>query len=135
MWVLLACGSTGGVIAFAIVFGFVSGAYVSLLPSVNVSVRSTPSPRALSPSADARSCDAQFAKSLAEVGIRIGLPFALLGIAALVGAPISGALLGSGPDFAWWKASTFSGTVMFAGVALTLVARGMQAKRKGTQLV
>lgn len=45
-WILLACGSTGGIIVFAILYGFFSGAYVSLLPSVNVA----------------------FARSLAEVG-------------------------------------------------------------------
>ena len=45
-WILLACGSTGGIVAFAILYGFFSGAYVSLLPSVNVA----------------------FARSLAEVG-------------------------------------------------------------------
>ena len=68
MWILLACGSPTGVVLFAIFFGFFSGAvsrssypcvallimsalqYISLLPSVNAS----------------------FARSVHEIGIRIG---------------------------------------------------------------
>lgn len=65
----------------------------------------------------------------------MGLPFVLISIAALVGSPITGALLGNGPDFHWWKASTFSGITGLTGCALITTARFMQAKRKGTQKV
>ena len=150
MWILLACGSPTGVVLFAIFFGFFSGAvsrssypcvallimsalqYISLLPSVNAS----------------------FARSVHEIGIRIGthgsasglhsllrllkisgLPFAVLSIGALVGTPITGALVGNGPDFHWWKASTFSGILCVTGSGFLLIARMMQARRKGTQKV
>lgn len=73
-FVFLACGSTGGIIGFAIVFGFFSGAYVSLLPSIQ----------------------AGFARNVQEIGVRLGLPFTLLSIGALVGTPISGKSFASG---------------------------------------
>lgn len=75
MFILLACGSVGGVICFAIFFGFFSGAYVSLLPSVTAS----------------------FARSVGEIGVRMGVSFAVVGVAALLGTPISGWLIGNGP--------------------------------------
>jgi hypothetical protein len=65
----------------------------------------------------------------------MGLPFVALAVAALVGSPITGKLLGNGPDFHWWKASTFSGVTGLMGFTLISLARFMQAKRKGTQKV
>lgn len=65
----------------------------------------------------------------------MGLPFVALSVAALIGSPITGKLLGDGPDFHWWKASTFSGVTGLTGFTFLLVARFMQAKRKGTQKV
>ena len=43
----------------------------------------------------------------------MGIAFAVSAIAGLVGAPISGALLGD--DYAWWKPAVFAGvrTPMF----------------------
>ena len=65
---MLGCGSTAGIVCFSIFFGFFSGAYVSLLASI----------------------EASFAKNIGEIGIRLGLPFAVLSIGALIGAPIAG---------------------------------------------
>ena len=45
-----------------------------------------------------------------------------------------GELIGSGP-FVWWKGSVFAGTVVFFGCGLLFLARQMQAKRKGRQIV
>jgi len=111
-WIMLACGSAGGVMAFSAIYGFFSGAYVSLLPSVLIS----------------------FARGLHEIGVRMGLPFVLIAIGALIGSPICGTLIGSS-DFVWWKGATFAGVCILVGSALLMYARMLQAKRKGTQIV
>ncbi|KZT61346.1 MFS general substrate transporter [Calocera cornea HHB12733] len=90
--------SVGAVVVFCLLYGFFSGAYVSLL---------TPLMAVLS-------------DHFAEMGIRMGFAFACVGLAALVGTPIDGALIGSGPIYSWWKAEVFS------GVRLLSLQRGIR---------
>jgi len=59
--------NTGGIIAFAIFYGFFSGAYISLLPGCLTSL-SRPG----------------------ELGVRMGLAWGVVAIAALTGPPIAG---------------------------------------------
>ncbi|KAL7007999.1 hypothetical protein EMMF5_002648 [Cystobasidiomycetes sp. EMM_F5] len=110
-WVMLACNNPGGIMAFSAIYGFFSGAYVSLLASVQVG----------------------FANSPFEIGIRVGLPFVLIAVGGLVGSPIIGELVGSGPTFYWWKGATFAGVTCLFGAFLIFTARAMHAKRRGTQ--
>ena len=63
--------STGALIVFALIYGFFSGAFVSLPPSTLV---------ALSP-------------DLSKVGTRIGMGFSVSSLGVLVGSPVGGALL------------------------------------------
>ncbi|RPD55506.1 MFS general substrate transporter [Lentinus tigrinus ALCF2SS1-7] len=97
---LFGATTTPGVIVVAVLFGFSSGAYVSLIP---------PMLGLLSP-------------DLSELGLRMGLAFSLVGISMLVGTPIFGALLGTGGSaggpLVWWKALVFAGVSTSSRVPL-----------------
>ncbi|KIJ15146.1 hypothetical protein PAXINDRAFT_163133 [Paxillus involutus ATCC 200175] len=49
----------------------------------------------------------------AELGVRLGVGFAVTGVGALIGSPISGALLTS--RYIWWAPALFSGAIALAG--------------------
>jgi len=104
--------NTAGVIVFSILFGFFSGAYVSLTPG----------------------CFAALSSHVGEMGFRLGVAWAIIAFAALTGTPISGALLGD-KVFTWWKPTVWSGVVTLAGSVLLVIARGMHAKSVGKSKV
>ncbi|KZP00819.1 MFS general substrate transporter [Calocera viscosa TUFC12733] len=101
------------VIIFCLLYGFFSGAYISLMGPMFAAMADHPS----------------------EMGARMGLAFALVGVAALVGTPIDGALVGNGPDYVWWKAIVFSSIVMLAGCGFGLVGGILLAKKRGKRWV
>ncbi|KAF8755950.1 MFS general substrate transporter [Rhizoctonia solani] len=103
--------SSAALIIFSILYGFFSGAYVSLISPVFISL----------------------ANGFHEIGIRMGIAFAIVGFAGLTGTPIAGALLTH--ELTWWKPIVFSGVVVMGGCIMLVIARGIQAKRKGTGLV
>ncbi|KAF8520548.1 MFS general substrate transporter [Gautieria morchelliformis] len=101
----------GGVTIFAILYGFFSGAVLSLFsPAI-----------------------ASFASDVSEIGVRLGLTFFVASIAYLIGPPISGALLTN--QYHWSRAIIFNGTIMLASLPFLLVSRFMQARRKMTPRV
>ncbi|KAH9942699.1 MFS general substrate transporter [Amylocystis lapponica] len=77
--------STGAVIIFSILYGCISGAFVSLVPPLM----------------------AAFARDLDEIGVRIGLCYFIISFAILTGTPITGALLSSKDQ--WSRPIIFSG--------------------------
>ncbi|KAF8596146.1 MFS general substrate transporter [Ceratobasidium sp. AG-I] len=103
--------SSGALIVFSILYGFFSGAYISLISPIFISL----------------------SKNMQEIGIRLGLAFTILGAAALVGTPIAGALLSD--ELTWWKPLTFAGIMVLAGSVSLAAARQIQVKRKGHSLV
>ncbi|KAB5592443.1 transport protein [Ceratobasidium theobromae] len=103
--------SSGALIVFSILYGFFSGAYVSLITPVVISL----------------------AKNMQEIGVRLGIAFAIVGFAALTGTPIAGALLTS--RLQWSRPITFSAVVVLAGCAALGIARGIHSRRKGSALV
>jgi MFS family permease len=105
----LAVHDAAGLIVFAILYGFFSGAFISLLPSILMTL----------------------AFNVGEIGVRVGIAYFVYSFAALTGTPIAGALLGTGEP-QWWRASVFSGTCVLTGTALLCVARYLHAKDKGT---
>ncbi|KAI0087793.1 major facilitator superfamily domain-containing protein [Irpex rosettiformis] len=112
IFAMFGAGSTGGLLAFAIVYGTFAGGFLSLVaPMV-----------------------AMFAKSVDEVGIRVGLACTVASFAMLTGNPISGAILHS-PDYFWDKAIIFNAVLVLASGASMAISRGMLAKAKGTQWV
>jgi predicted MFS family arabinose efflux permease len=95
IWILLAVSSAPGVIVFCILYGFTSGTFVSLPPSIYVSLT----------------------KDRRMIGTRMGMGFACMSFGVLAGTPIAGAILGPENDFTgtWIFAATLVtvGTVLF----------------------
>jgi len=111
VFALFGIKTVADVVVFAILYGFVSGAILSLCsPAV-----------------------ATMAKDPSEVGIRFGIAFFASAFGALTGTPINGAFIG--PTYHWYKAIIFSGVAIIVGVIGLLVSREMLAKRKGTPFV
>ncbi|KAF8990292.1 MFS general substrate transporter [Cyathus striatus] len=103
--------SVGSIVAFAIIYGFFSGAWIGL----------------------ASPCLASLARHPNEVGVRFGFSFALAGIGALVGTPVIGVLLGN--TFPWHKAILFSGGTTMAGSFFQFIARQQVSSRTGSKFV
>ncbi|KAL4262826.1 Proton-linked Monocarboxylate Transporter [Pleurotus pulmonarius] len=101
--------SAASVFILAVLYGFFSGAFISLLAAIM----------------------AAFSRSPSEVGTRIGFGMFIIGFALLTGTPITGALLNA-PGYTWDRAIIFSGVVILVGVALLVVSRSMATKQKGT---
>ncbi|KAJ7584045.1 MFS general substrate transporter [Mycena floridula] len=108
---LLGVTTAAGTIVFAILYGFTSGAVVSLCGPAVASL--TQDPR--------------------EVGIRFGISFGLTGFGVLIGTPINGAILGSA--FPWANSIVFSAVAMAVGALGLVLARYLLVKRKKTHLV
>ncbi|KAG8405756.1 hypothetical protein J3458_021691 [Metarhizium acridum] len=101
IWVLalwIPSSSTGGIIAFAALFGICSGAYVSLIGPLVAQI-----------------------SPLREIGFRTGIIFFIASIGGLTTNPISGAILGD--DKNWLGVKVFAGVFCFAGTLLVLIAR------------
>lgn len=101
IWILalwIPCNTTGGVIAFAALFGFCSGAYVSLI---------APLVAQISP--------------ISEIGFRTGLVFLLSSIGGLTTNPISGAIIDR-PN-GWVGVKVFGGVFCLVGTTFILAAR------------
>lgn len=87
-------------IVFSALYGFGSGAFVSLAPA----------------------CVAQIS-DLRQVGVRNGTFFAIISFAALTGTPIGGALVPDVLHGSYTKLQIFCGVVMIAGSTLFVLAR------------
>nr|GAT51578.1 predicted protein [Mycena chlorophos] len=104
---MIALKNIASLITIAILYGFWSGIYVTLLSPLI----------------------AMLTSNLSELGLRIGVSFFVSGVATLIGPPINGALLGK--NFRWWRPSLFSGIVALAGsFFLLLTARALARKKK-----
>lgn len=94
----MAVKSNAAIIVFAALYGFCSGAIVSLL----------------SP------CIAQIAPHPSLIGAYLGMAFLIVGVSGLTGTPICGALI---DGYGWWAAMVFSGVAVFVGAGLVLVTK------------
>lgn len=92
----IAIKSNAAIIVFAALYGFFSGAIVSLL----------------SP------CLAQIAPHPSLIGAYLGMALLLVGLAGLTGTPICGALI---DHYGWTAAKAFSGAVVLVGAGFVLV--------------
>lgn len=99
------CTTSGPLIAFCILYGFASGAFVSLPPAVIASIST--------------------AVPANKIGVRVGQAFTFAAFATLSGTPISGACLTSdgGRQGGYVKMSLFAGCVVLAGGIILAVAR------------
>ncbi|KZP00473.1 MFS general substrate transporter [Calocera viscosa TUFC12733] len=110
IFAMFGCTYEGAIIVFCLFFGFFSGAFIGLM----------------APAA------ANISRSVSEIGARIGIGMSLMGLAALSGTPVVGAIIGSGPDFAWWKGIIFSGVSALAGG--TFLAAAWYVQPRGLHL-
>ncbi|KAF9494658.1 MFS general substrate transporter [Pleurotus eryngii] len=90
IFALFGISTEGGILAFAVLYGVSSGAFLTLCAP----------------------CAAVLAIHPNEVGVRFGVGFFMTGFGALIGAPIDGALLGE--TFPWSKPITLSGVSVLA---------------------
>ncbi|KAG6853434.1 hypothetical protein C0991_004434 [Blastosporella zonata] len=97
-----------GTIMFAILYGFFSGAYASLLSPMIASL----------------------AKKDTEIGARLGICFTFTGFGGLIGTPIAGALLSN--DFIWWRPSLLSGFCVVTGGLCFAATRMLVGREKNT---
>ncbi|KAJ6016057.1 MFS transporter asaE [Penicillium herquei] len=87
-------------IVFCALYGFGSGAFVSLAPALIAQI-----------------------SELREVGVRNGTCFSIISFAALTGTPIGGALVPNVLTDSYTNLQIFSGVTMIAGAMLYVVAR------------
>ncbi|RPD65718.1 MFS general substrate transporter [Lentinus tigrinus ALCF2SS1-7] len=102
--------SDGALIAFAILYGFFSGGFISLIAP----------------------CAASFSVDVGEVGTRIGVICFIVGFALLTGNPIGGALLKS-PHYEWQNPILFSSITVLAGAATLVLSRQLAVRKRRTQ--
>ncbi|KAJ7851028.1 major facilitator superfamily domain-containing protein [Mycena olivaceomarginata] len=104
---MIALKSVVSVALIGVLCGFFSGVYVTLTaPLIAV-----------------------LTEDVSELGLRMGVSFSVVGIGALVGPPINGALLTS--KFIWWCPALFSGLMALVGFAFlvaTRIAVGQKAR-------
>ncbi|KAH6620461.1 major facilitator superfamily domain-containing protein [Boeremia exigua] len=93
-------------ITFAALYGFASGAYVSLLPSQLARI-----------------------SEVHQLGVRLGVTFACVSFAGLVGNPIAGAIVTKNKG-KYWGLNVFSGVLLLAGASMFAFTRMYIAKWK-----
>lgn len=91
-------------VAFAVLYGFFSGAYVSQLPALVAKV-----------------------SPLREMGVRTGMVFLCSAIPALTSNPIAGAILGD--DYNWHAAKAFAGVMCAGGTCFILATRFSRSRK------
>lgn len=95
----MAVNSSAGIVVLMAFYGFFSGSFVSLPPTIVVNL-----------SKDSRD----------KIGTRMGQSFAFIAFGVLIGTPIGGAVLEKGGFNALW---TFGGCMIFASAALLIAGR------------
>jgi MFS family permease len=93
-------------IGFAIMFGFMSGAFIGLCGALPIAVSPLP-----------------------ELGYRLGLVLFAISIPALTVAPIGGAILQSSAN-GWLNVKIFAGVMCIAGSAIVMVSRLHYTEKK-----
>lgn len=97
-----------GTIVFAVVYGYASGATVSLPNSVL----------------------GQLTTDMSMIGTRMGMSFTVAAVGILIGNPIAGALLDLERAI-FWKAQLFCAITIAAGTGLFVAARWVKWKQEG----
>ncbi|GEM11995.1 MFS monocarboxylate transporter [Rhodotorula toruloides] len=101
--------SQPALISFAILYGFFSGGFISLVSPLIVSI----------------------SDHLGEIGLRQGIAFLCMAASALGGNPIAGRLLTTHHgDFLY--PIVFAATMLLAGTAITAIGLALQMKKKGS---
>ncbi|KAL8281336.1 hypothetical protein RQP46_006370 [Phenoliferia psychrophenolica] len=104
--------SEAGLIVFAILYGYLSGTFVSMQPA----------------------CIASMTVQMDQIGIRTAMAFIFTSLAALTGTPIAGAMI-TAQGGSYVGAACWSGAMVLFGAFSLGVARQILVRRKGTQWV
>jgi len=107
IWLMLAIKNSASLIIVSLIYGFFSGAFLSLAIAVLASLSKKPS----------------------HVGSKTGLCLAILSFAFLGSSPAQGAILT--PEFKWVRAIVFSGVFTTAGVPILIVVQRILSKERG----
>jgi MFS family permease len=94
--------NTAGIVVFAVIFGFASGGYISLVPTLIAQL-----------------------SDIRQIGTRVGAAFAVASFGALTGSPIGGAIV-SAQDGSYLGLQLFCGCSMMAGCIAFICARYVQ---------
>lgn len=94
----LPASSNAAIISFAGLYGFASGAYVSLAPAQIAHI-----------------------SKVEQIGVRMGVLFSVVSFAGLAGNPIAGAIVAR--DHGYDNATIFSGVLLLAGAILFTITR------------
>jgi MFS family permease len=86
-------------ITFAALYGFASGAFVSLLPAQIAHI-----------------------SKVEQIGVNVGVVFAVVSIAGLVGNPIAGAIIDANHGD-YWGLNVFAGVTLLAGAFMFTITR------------
>ncbi|KAI9725894.1 MAG: hypothetical protein M1834_009457 [Cirrosporium novae-zelandiae] len=100
---LLSITKLGPLLAFCVLYGFFSGSFVSLMPSILVLLSPNPS----------------------LVGTRMGMSFSMVAIGLLIGTPIAGAILNDHGFGAVW---IYGGIFTAAGSGVVFLARNFRVR-------
>ena len=95
----LPSASNAPVLVFVALYGFSSGAFVSMAPALIAQI-----------------------SDIRQIGVRTGTLFAIIAFAALVGNPIGGALV-AGQNGGFVHLQIFSGVLLLAGSTVFVLAR------------
>lgn len=95
--------NTAGIVVFVVIFGFSSGGFISLGPTLVAQI-----------------------SDLSQIGTSVGTAFAVQSLGALTGSPIGGALVAA-QHGSYLGLQLFCGLTMLAGSAVFAVARHLQA--------
>jgi MFS family permease len=99
VFVLISIHNLGGIVTVTLLYGFFSGTFVSLPPTIIV--------QHLSP-------------NRGLIGTRLGMSFSIVAVGALIGNPIAGAILDAKGFRSVW---IFGGTLVLAGTGLMATSR------------
>ncbi|OBS22137.1 hypothetical protein FPOA_08473 [Fusarium poae] len=100
--VWIPANNTAGIVVFAVIFGFASGGYISLVPTLIAQL-----------------------SDIRQIGTRVGAAFAVASFGALTGSPIGGAIV-SAQDGNYLGLQLFCGCSMMAGCIAFICARYVQ---------
>jgi hypothetical protein len=125
--------NTAGTIVFSLAFGSMQGAFVSLLPACVHPFSSWNDEANLFP---LLSSIAALTTDMNTIGIRMAMAFLGQSIAALVGTPIAGYIIGQNPgEKGYVGAGVYSGCTVLFGVAILAYVRMRLAAERGTKWV
>ncbi|KAJ7816172.1 MFS general substrate transporter [Mycena leptocephala] len=106
---MVALKTIASVVVIGVLYGLCVGVYSTLIPALL----------------------AFLTQDMGELGLRMGVAFAVCGIGGLIGPPINGALLG---NFVWWRPALFSGLMALVGFSCFLVTFVDVRRRRATRI-